>query len=136
MEEGNRALVQRFYDEVISGGNVDAIDELCAPDFVEHDAPPELPPGRDGFKAFVRSLRAAFPDFRWEVEDWVVAGDKVVARGHGRGTHQGEFFGVAGTGRSVSWTAIHIFRVDNGRLAERWSQADVMGIMEQLRGGA
>jgi steroid delta-isomerase-like uncharacterized protein len=132
-ENDNGRLVRRFYDEVISGGDVAALHELLTADFVEHNPPPGLPPGRDGFKAFVRGLRSAFPDFQWTVDDLITSGDKVVARGHGRGTHQGEFLGVPATGRSIGWSAIHIFRVENGRLAERWWQADVAGIMEQLR---
>ncbi|HUG48756.1 MAG TPA: ester cyclase [Candidatus Limnocylindria bacterium] len=133
MSDENRALVERFYAEVISGGNVDALDELMAPDFVEHGAPAGLPAGREGFKEFVRVLRTGFPDFRWSVDDWIVAGDKVVARGGGKGTHLGDFLGASPTGRPASWTAIHIFRVQGGRLTERWSEVDVGGLLERLR---
>lgn len=132
MSEANRALVQRFYDEVISGGNMAALDELVADDFIEHGAPSSLPPGREGFRLFVGGLRSAFPDFRWTVDDLIVAGDKVVARGRGRGTHQGEFMGVPGTGKPAEWTAIHIFRVADGRLRERWAELDVTGLAERL----
>ena len=133
MSDDNRGLVERFYAEVISGGNTDALDELMAPDFIEHGAPPGLPAGREGFKEFVRMLRSGFPDFRWSVDDWIVAGDKVVARGGGRGTHLGEFLGVQPSGRPAEWTAIHIFRVQDGRLRERWSEVDVGGLIERLR---
>jgi predicted ester cyclase len=133
MSEGNRALVERFYDEVISGGDIGVLDVLMAPDFIEHGAPPSLPPGREGFKQFVGVLRTGFPDFRWSVEDWIVAGDKVVARGGGRGTHRGEFMGVPPSGRPAEWTAIHIFTVREGRLTERWSGVDVGGLLERLR---
>jgi steroid delta-isomerase-like uncharacterized protein len=133
MSETNRALVQRFYDEVISGGNMDVLDELVAEDFIEHGAPSSLPPGREGFKLFVGGLRGAFPDFRWTVEDWIIDGDKVVARGGGRGTHQGEFMGVPGTGKPAEWTAIHIFRVADGKLRERWAELDATGLAERLR---
>jgi steroid delta-isomerase-like uncharacterized protein len=132
MSDENRALVERFYEEVISGGNVDALDELMAPDFIEHGASPGAPGGREGFRQFVGRLRSAFPDFRWSVEDWIVAGDKVVARGRGKGTHRGNFLGMPPTGRPAEWTAIHIFRVEDGRLAERWSEVDIGGLMERL----
>lgn len=132
MLDANRALVQRFYDEVISGGNIDALDELMADDFVEHNAG-DLPPGRDGFKLFASALRNAFPDFRWTVDDWIVAGDRVAARGRGRGTHRGEFLGVPGTGRPAEWTAIHIFAIRDGRLAERWAEVDAGGLAERLK---
>ena len=67
MSDANRTLVQRFYDEVISGGNLDLLDELLTPDFFDHDS--QLPPGPAGFKQFVAALRSAFPDFRWTVDD-------------------------------------------------------------------
>lgn len=91
------------------------------------------PPGREGFKQFVRLLRSAFPDFRWSVDDWISAGDKVVARGRGRGTHRGDLFGVPPSGRPAEWTAIHIFRVQDGRLTERWSEVDIGGLLERLK---
>jgi predicted ester cyclase len=131
MSDANRALVQRFYDEVISGGNLDLLDELLTPDFFDHDS--QLPPGPAGFKLFVGALRIAFPDFRWTVDDWVVGADKVVARGHGNGTHRGEFMGVPPSGKPAEWSAIHIFRVADSRLAERWSAVDVGGLLERLR---
>jgi steroid delta-isomerase-like uncharacterized protein len=132
MSDANRALVQRFYDEVISGGNIDALDDLMADDFVEHSSS-DLPPGREGFKLFVGALRSAFPDFHWTVDDWIVTTDKVVARGRGRGTHRGEFMGVPGSGRPAEWTAIHIFAIRDGRLAERWAELDASGLVERLR---
>jgi len=132
MGDPRRALVERFYEKVISGGNIDALDELMAEDFVEHNAPPGLPAGRAGFKLFVEALRTGFPDFRWTVHDWIVAGDRVVARGEGSGTHAGEFMGAPGSGRAQSWTAIHIFRVDDGLLRERWSEVDIGGLHDRL----
>jgi predicted ester cyclase len=92
----------------------------------------EGPASREGFTQFVGRLRSAFADFRWSVKDWIVAGDKVVARGTGKGTHRGDFLGVPPTGRPVEWTAIHIFRVEDGRLTERWSEVDIGGPVERL----
>lgn len=128
------AIVARFYDEVVSGGRFEVVDELCVPDFIEHGAPPDMPPGREGFKAFLRMLRNAFPDLKWTVDDWIATDEKVVARGSGRGTHRGDFLGFAPTGRPVTWSAIHIFRVVDGRLVERWSEADRLGLFDQLKG--
>ena len=130
MADANRALVQSFYDEVISGGNLDLLDELLAPDFFDHDS--QRPPGRAGFRQFVAALRSAFPDLRWTVDDWVVGADKVVARGHANGTHRGEFMGVPPSGKPAEWRAIHIFRIEDGRLAERWMGVDG-GLLERLR---
>lgn len=127
-----QALVARFYDEVLNQGRLDLLGELIADDFVEHGTPP-IPPGSDGFRSFVARVGEAFPDFHFGVDDWIVGGDRVVVRGSAAGTHQGEFLGYAPTGKRVSWTAIHIWRVADGRLAERWSEADVLDIVEQLR---
>jgi predicted ester cyclase len=129
--ESARELVARFYDEVLNQKRLAVVDELIAGDFAEHGTPP-LPPGIDGFREFVRGVIAAFPDFEFTVHDWVVEGDLVAARCSARGTHLGKFLGFAATGRQVSWTAIHIWRIVDGRLAERWSEADVLGITEQL----
>ncbi len=135
MSDAKQALVQRFYDEVISGGNVDALDELMAPDFTDHPpiGMPGPPGGREGFKQFVAALRGAFPDFRWTVDQWIVAEDKVVARGMGRGTHRGDFMGIPPTGQPAEWSAIHIFRVRDGRFTDRWGEANIGGLAERLR---
>jgi predicted ester cyclase len=128
----NRKLVARFYDEVLNQGQVELLDELAARDFVEHGTPP-LPPGLDGFKEFVGQVVERFPDFHFTVHEWIVEGDRVVVRGSAAGTHSGPFLGIEATGRRVTWTAIHIWRIADGRLAERWSEADVLGIVRQLK---
>ena len=126
-----RDIAARFYDEVLNGRDLELIDALVAPDFVEHGTPPME--GRDAFREFVAGLLQALPDFRFDVDDWIVEGDRVVARCSATGTHHGEFLGFAPTGNRVTWTAIHIWRIVDGRLAERWSEADVLGIVEQLK---
>lgn len=131
MPPAARDIVARFYEEVLNAKHLDRIDALVAPKFVEHGTPQME--GRDAFRAFVASLLEALPDFRFEVHDWIVEGDRVVARCSAGGTHDGELFGFAPTGNRVTWTAIHIWRVVHGQLAERWSQADMLGIVEQLK---
>jgi steroid delta-isomerase-like uncharacterized protein len=130
-EAGGRQLVERFYDEVLNQQRLDLLDTLIAPDFVEHGFPPIV--GAEGFRAFVSGLIEALPDLELTVDDWVVEGDRVAARIGVRGTHRGEFLGYPPTNRPIQWTAIHIWRVADGRLAERWSEADVLGIVEQLK---
>lgn len=132
MTESPQAVVARFYDEVLNQRRVELLPELLTEDFIEHGTPP-VPPGIDGFAAFVGGLLEAFPDVVITVHDWVVGGDRVAARISVGGTHRGPFLGVEATGRKIGWTAIHIWRVTDGRLAERWAEADVLGILEQLR---
>jgi steroid delta-isomerase-like uncharacterized protein len=126
-----RELAARFYHEVLNAKRLEALDELIAEDFVEHGRPPVH--GLDGFRSFVGGLLGALPDFEFRVHDWIEQGDRVVARCEAMGTHRGELFGFPATGKLVTWTAIHIWRGADGRLVERWSEADVLGIIEQLK---
>jgi predicted ester cyclase len=129
--EEHKAMARRLYAEVISQGNLAAADELVSPDFVEHNVLP-VPPGRESFKRFVTMLRAAFADLVFTIEDLISEGDTVVVRGNIRGAHRGVFKGVAPTGKSVHYTAIHILRVRGGRFTERWVEVDMLGLLQQL----
>jgi steroid delta-isomerase-like uncharacterized protein len=135
MTEGPRSaerlLVRRFYDEVLNQKQLDLLDELIAVDFVEYGTPPLT--GADAFRGFLEGLFAGLPDVELTVDDWVVEGSRVVARVTVRGTHRGEFLGYPPTNRPIQWTAIHLWRIADGRLAERWSEADLLGIVEQLQ---
>jgi steroid delta-isomerase-like uncharacterized protein len=130
--EQNRALTRRFYEEVVNGGNLNMIDELVSPDFVDHEALSGLAAGREGVKQFFSMLRIAFPDLRMNVEDLIAEGDKVVARSTMTGTHRGEFAGIVATGKTVNVSAIDIVRFADGKLAEHWGVTDTASLMEQL----
>jgi len=130
--EQNKALMRRFYDEVVNGGNLNIVDELASPDFVDHEAFPGLAVGREGVKQFFSMLRTAFPDLRMNVDDLIAEGEKAVARATMTGTHQGEFAGVAATGKTVSVSTIDIVRFADGKLAEHWGVTDTASMMEQL----
>lgn len=130
--EENKALVRRFVDEVQSGGNIGAIDELCSPEFVNHSAPPGVPSNREGVKQVTAMFRQAFPDSYFAVEDMIAEGDKVATRKTFHGTHQGEFMGIPPTGQQVSIGLIDIVRIVDGRVIEHWSMGDNLGMMQQL----
>ena len=132
VEDDNKALVQRIYDEVFSAGKIEVIDELVAPDVIEHEEMPGLSPDREGVKQFVRMLREAFPDLRFAPQDVIAAGDRVVARIRITGTHRGEFAGIAATNHSVDVEAIDIMRVQGGKLVEHWGITDQFRMMQQL----
>ena len=87
--EENKAIVSRFVDEVQSKGNIDARDELCSPEFVNHSAPPGVPSNCEGVKQLTAMFRQAFPDSYFTVEDMISEGDKVATRKTFHGTHQG-----------------------------------------------
>ena len=130
--EENKALVRRFVEEVQSAGNIDAVDELCSPEFVNHSAPPGVPSNCEGVKQLTAMFRRAFPDSYFTVEEMIAEGDKVVTRKTFHGTHEGEFMGIPPTGRGVSMGLIDIVRVSEGRVVEHWSMGDNLGLMQQL----
>ena len=113
--EENKAIVRRFVDEVQSKGNIDAIDELCSPEFVNHSAPPRVPSDREGVKQVTAMFRQASPDSYFTVEDMVAEGDKVATRKTFHSTHQGTFMGIPPTGQQVSFGLIDIVRIVDGK---------------------
>jgi steroid delta-isomerase-like uncharacterized protein len=131
--EEKRNVLKRVSREVFGGGNLEAVDELIAPDFVDHDPLPGFDADREGFKRVVQLFRTAFPDFEVEMLHTVVEDDKVVDHITSAGTQQGEFLGVPPTGRRGRTSAIVISRLgDDGRIAERWQRFGAMQLLQQL----
>lgn len=130
--EQNKALVRRFVEEVQSRGNIDALDEICSPEFVNHSAPPGVPSNCEGVKQLTAMFRQAFPDSYFSVEDMLAEGDKVATRKTFHGSHQGEFMGIPPTGQQVSMELIDIVRIADGRVVEHWAVGDNLGMMQQL----
>jgi predicted ester cyclase len=131
--EQNKTLLLRLLEEVFNRGNISLVDELFAPDFVEHEElPPGIPPGREAVKQLSSMFRSAFPDFKVTIDDITAEGDKVVVRGIWSGTHKGEFMGIAPTGKSASFGVIDIVRIAGGKVVEHWGQMDNLRMMQQL----
>jgi DNA-binding SARP family transcriptional activator/predicted ester cyclase len=128
----NKALVRRFYEE-IDKGNLDAMDELVAEDYVDHSPPafPGLGSGREGFKNSFKLFLEATPGYH-KIEDQIAEGDKVVTRLRAYGTHAGDLPGIPRTGNKLTVTAIVIHRIANGKLVEKWSNKDALGYLQQL----
>jgi predicted ester cyclase len=129
--EENAALVRRFVEEVISRGNLALADELIAADYVYYGPGMEVS-GPDGIKQLFVMLRAAFPDWRENIEDLISEGNKVVFRVTGYGTHEGEFMGLPPTGNRVTVGGIDIVRTEGGKIVEHWANFDRLGMMQQL----
>lgn len=126
------ATMRRLYD-LINTKEVDRISEVLAADFVEREATPGLAPTREGVMEFFRMYVAAFPDLRFEAQDVLSSGDKVVARARVTGTHRGEFMGMPATGKSVDVQLIDIIRFgDDGLAHEHWGVFDALTMMQQL----
>jgi steroid delta-isomerase-like uncharacterized protein len=130
--EENRAIVRRFWG-VWEEGKLGLVDELVAPDYVNHSpGMPGQPEGPEGVKAVIRMFRAGMPDLRVIIEDMIAEGDKVVIRYRIEGTHEGELFGVPPTGRRVSIESITVERVSGGKIREHWRVTDTLDMMQQL----
>ncbi len=133
MSEENKEKTRRFLEEAFNEGNLGVVDELFATDYVLHDpASPEEISGPEGIKQFVQMYRSAFPDTHITVEDQIAEGDEVVTRWTGRGTHQGELFGVPPSGNRVEVSGITISRFEGGKFVEDWTNSDFLGLMRQI----
>lgn len=131
--EANKQLVMRFFEEALNDGKLELLDEIMAADYIEHGAPPDRPPGREGFKAFLGMVAGAFPDLHVHVEDVLAEGDKVAVRLTVHGTHKGVLMGdIQPTGRQAKWTGIDILEIEGGKIVGRWSERDLLGLMQQL----
>ncbi|HZY47609.1 MAG TPA: ester cyclase [Candidatus Bathyarchaeia archaeon] len=115
-EEANKALVRRFIDEFKNGCRLDSVDELCSPGFVMHGAETR---GPNDLKEFRSMIAKAHPNARGHVDDLLADGDRVVERSTWRAPRTGET-----DSKPVRWWEIHIYRIENGKIAELWSQAD------------
>lgn len=130
-EEERKAMVRRVY-EAFSSGDLDALDELLDPNFVDHNPIPGQAPGAEGVKQTIAMFRSGFPDLRATVEDLIAEGHTVASRLTYRGTHQGEFMGMPATGKQVTVSWMDIMRIDGGRITERWGNGDELGMLQQL----
>jgi predicted ester cyclase len=130
--EENKALVRRFYEE-IDKGNVEAMDELVAEDYLDHNPSPlpGLAPGREGLKQAFKIFWAATPGYH-RIEDQIAEGDKVVTRLTAYGKHEGDLPGAPRTGNDLKMTSVTIHRIANGKLVEKWSEKDALGFLQQI----
>src|SRR5919202_3247683 len=127
--DANKALVRRFYEE-IDRGNLDAMDELVAEDYADHNPPPlpGLAPGREGLKQAFKIFWEATPGYH-HIEEQIAEGDKVVTRLTSYGKHLRDLPGAPATGNDMKMTSITIHRIENGKLAEKWAEKDMIALL-------
>lgn len=130
--EENKALIRRFYEE-IDEGNIDAMDELVAEDYMNHDPPPfpGLAGGREGLKQAFEMFWRATPGHH-VIEDQIAEGDLVVTRLRGVGKHEDELAGIPASGNDLDVKAVAIHRIADGRIVEHWSATDSAVLLQQL----
>ncbi len=132
--EDNKHLIRRLYEET-DKQNFAALDEFFSADLIDHDPPPipDLKPGLEGIKQSFKVFASAYPDGSHVIHDLIAEGNRVVVRVSGTGTQTGEFKGIKPTGKKVEMTGIVIYRIEGGKIVERWAQHNFLGfVMQQL----
>ena len=126
-------LIQRFYDELLGEGNLDALDELVTDDVVEHEEGlPGQPEGKEGVVFFVNAVRGAFSDIKATVGPSLESGDLACAQVTLTGRHTGEWMGVPASDRPYEIQSIDIIRIEDGKCAEHWGVTDNISLMMQI----
>ncbi len=131
--ESCKDLVRRYYEALWNRWDFDLADELIAESIVFRGSLGIGVQGREGFKEYMRVVRAAFPDFHNCIEELIAENDRVAARLTYTGTHRGQVLGVAPTGRQVSYAGVALFRVVDNRIAEGWVLGEIHGLVQQLK---
>jgi len=132
MVQVNKAIIRRYYDELWNGWNLGVADAVVATDIRFRGSLGLSVQGIDAFKRYVETVRAAFPDFHNNIEELVAEDETVVARLIYTGTHRGELFGLAPTGRRVSYDGVALFRVRQGKITNAWVLGDLASLRQQL----
>lgn len=134
----NKEIVRRYYEEAFNEEQYDLLDELIAEDVVNHDplSDETLSAGEArgfaGFRRHVEVAHEAFADATVTIEDMIAEGDKVAARFTFEGTHEGRFGGIEPTGKQVAGTNMVFYRIEDGKIAERWLASDNLELLKQL----
>ena len=129
--EQHKMIIQRWIEEAWNNGNLAVADEVYSADYFLHD-PARPIHGTEALKQFVATFQIGYPDIHATIEDMIAEGDKLVWRYTVRGTHKGEFMGIAPTGKSITLTGILISRFAGDKVVEDWNNYDALGMLQQL----
>lgn len=133
MGEDNKTLVRRALKEVYENGALELADEFVHPSFVDHEpAHADRTTGPESVKRTARQLLAAFGDLRFDVEDEIAEGDKVVQLVTMSGTHNGPLLGREPSGRAFAVRHIYIWRIADGKIVEHWGSRDDLALLQQI----
>jgi steroid delta-isomerase-like uncharacterized protein len=129
----SKAIFREFVELVMNRGDLSAIDELFAAEFVGHVRLPPAPTlDREGVKALFATYRSAFSGFHTTIDQLIAEGDRIAGLLTARGTHTGSFMGIPATNREVAFRTMDIFRIAEGKIAEHWAMPDQFGLRQQL----
>ncbi|OGO18404.1 MAG: hypothetical protein A2Z15_02170 [Chloroflexi bacterium RBG_16_50_11] len=127
----NKVAVRQIIEEAFNKGNLTVVDGVMAAEYVYHSSSGDAK-GPDGFKQMINMFRTAFPDINSTIEDIVAEGDKVATRATLRGTHQGNFMGIAPTGKKINVAASGLIRFAGSKEVEAWGNMDMLSMYQQL----
>jgi steroid delta-isomerase-like uncharacterized protein len=131
----NEQLFKWYFDEVANGDNLDLADDIFAEDYKHHDpANPDPRPmiGPQAVKDHLTSLKGAFPDLVFEVEDTISDGDEIIVRWTARGTNTGDYFGIPPSGKPIEITGMNTWQTKDGKAIEGWVNRDDMALLQQI----
>ena len=133
MSKQYELLITRYFEEVWNNGKLDVLDEIIAPDYINHSPGMGNPiPGPEGLKPIVAAIRQAFPDLKYVIENIVIADDQVAVHTTMHGTHKGDFFGLAPTNKVIKVAQMQIERIANNKIVEHWRVTDDLTMLQQL----
>ncbi|HVB33026.1 MAG TPA: ester cyclase [Patescibacteria group bacterium] len=131
--EANKELIRRYYEELWNAWRFDLADELIDPEVRLRGSLGRMVAGRGGLVSYMKHVQGIFPDFYNTIEALVAEDDRVAAQITYSGTHRGEIFGIAPTGRRIRYSGAGIFQISSGRIVEGWVLGDLANLLLQLR---
>jgi steroid delta-isomerase-like uncharacterized protein len=132
MSKQDNIEIQKKFGEAVNSGNLGKMNDLVAETCIDHDPAPNQAEGPEGYIQFFGMMRAAFPDFKVEVEHLVADEENVSFAYRVTGTHQGDFMGIPATHKTINARGMQISKFKNGKMVERWGSSDELGILKQL----
>jgi steroid delta-isomerase-like uncharacterized protein len=132
MSKQSNIETQTKFGEAVATGDFEKLNDLVAANCIDHDPAPNQVPGPEGYAAFFGMMHKAFPDLKLAVEHLVADDDNVAFAYRVTGTHEGEFNGIAPTGKTINIRGMQISRFQDGKMVERWGSSDELGILKQL----
>lgn len=131
--EHNKTIINRYFEEVWNKGKLDVLDEIMSTNYINHSpGMPNPPRGPEGLKPIVTAIREAFPDLHYVIKNIVVTDDQVAIHVIMNGTHKGDFFGIAPTGKTIEVNQMQIERIKDGMMSEHWRVTDDLSLLKQL----
>ncbi len=121
----NKAVIRRLVEKGMNRDQLHIFEESYSLAYIQRR-------GVEGFKEQSRQTRSAFPDYAYTIEYMIAEGDRVAVRWSMKGTHLGEYRGIATTGRNITLTGMHIFRLESGKIEEMWSEASRENLLKQI----